>query len=231
MVSVSRDREWEVLDDELPLLGAHYGSMRVRMTAIGIGGDHLLVVSPGKPRDEALLDALERRGTPRWLLAPNHFHNEGLGFWKRRYPKIRVAAHPRAHARLMKKVPELGSIEDLEALRAELPASIRLFGPPMAKQGETWVAVKTGHGTAWIVCDGIVNDRKYPWAMWLLGFRPRLMTNPLFKRLFLESKADYKRWMLGELEKDPPSLLVPCHGRVERDPDLVEQLRRITNEA
>jgi len=219
------------LDDELPLLGAHYGSMRVRMTAVGIGNGNLLVVSPGKPRDEAILDELERRrGTPRWLLAPNHFHNEGLGYWKRRYPNIRVAAHERAHARLLKRAPELGRIEDLDALRAELPEGIRLFGPPTAKQGETWVAAKTRQGTAWIVCDGIVNDRKYPWAMWLLGFRPRLMTNPLFKRLFVQ-KADYKRWVIEQLEQDPPSVLVPCHGRVERGPDLAEQLRRITNEA
>ncbi len=230
-MSASPDQEWETLDDELPLLGALYGRLRVRMTAVGLGAGGFLVVSPGKPRDEALFDALERRGTPRWLLAPNHFHNEGLGAWKRRYPNIRVAAHPRARPRLMKKVPELGHIEDLDALRKELPEGIRLFGPPMAKQGETWVAAKTKTGTAWIVCEGIVNDRKYPWFMSLLGFRPGLMINPLFKRLFLESKPEYKRWLTDELARDLPSLLVPCHGRVVRDPDLVEQLRRVTNEA
>jgi len=228
---MSHAHEWEVLDDELPLLGARYGRVHVRMIAVGLGGGRLLVVSPAEPLDAAMFEELERHGKPRWLLAPNHFHNAGLVPWRRRYPDVRVAAHPRARPRLMKKFPELGTIEDLDALRAELPEGVRLFGPPMAKQGETFVSAKTKHGTAWIVCDAIVNDRKYPWWMGLFGFRPGLMTNPFFKRLFLEDKAGYKRWLLEELSKDPPSLLVPCHGQVARGPDLVEQLRRITNEA
>lgn len=225
------DETWEVFDDDLPLLGGIYSRARVRMTVVGLGGGDLLIVSPGKVRDEASFEALERRGRPRWLLAPNHFHNGGLATWKKRYPDIRVAAHPRAHKRLSKQVPDLGAIDDLDALGAALPEGVRVFGPPMARQGETWIAAKTSAGTAWLVCDAIVNDRKLPWFLWVLGFRPRLMTNPFFKRLFVESKADYKRWFLSELDNDPPAVLIPSHGGVERGADLVERLRRITEEA
>ena len=39
---------WELHDDR-PLASLRYGPQRVRMTAIGLGGGDLLVVSPGVP--------------------------------------------------------------------------------------------------------------------------------------------------------------------------------------
>jgi hypothetical protein len=57
------------------------------------------------------------------------------------------------------------------------------------------------------------------------------MTNPLFKRLFLQSKAEYKAWMLAELEKDKPTLFIPSHGGVLRGETVTAELRRVTEAA
>lgn len=77
---------WEVFDNDIPLLGALYSPQRVRMVAFGLSGGGLCVMSPGgRIGDDAFL-ALEKWGKPRALLAPNHFHNGGIAEW---------AAHPR----------------------------------------------------------------------------------------------------------------------------------------
>lgn len=51
------------------------------------------------------------------------------------------------------------------------------------------------------------------------------------KRLFLADKAAYKVWMGGELDRDPPVLLVPAHGAPVRGPDLSSRLRAVTDAA
>jgi glyoxylase-like metal-dependent hydrolase (beta-lactamase superfamily II) len=225
---------WEVFDQQLPLLGAHYARGKVRMVALGLRGGGFVVVSPGATRQTDVFEALERRGQPRFLLAPNHFHNGGLALWKGRYPDAKLVADPKAHARLGRKVQGVGgagAFGDLEALKAELPEGVRLFGPPMATQGEVWLSMPTAAGRAWYVCDAVVNDAKVPLLFRVLGFRPELMTNPLFKRLFLQSKAEYKAWMLAELEKDKPTLFIPSHGGVLRGETVTAELRRVTEAA
>jgi hypothetical protein len=227
----STSEPWEIFDASAPLLGARYGKANVRMVALGLRGGGLVVASPGTRVSDERFAELERHGEPRFLLAPNHFHNAGLALWKARYPRAQVVAHPTAHARLQKKLPELGPIGGLEALEAALHEGARVFGPPMAKQGETWLSVPTAEGRAWCVCDAVLNDPSISFAFRLLGFRPVLMTNPLFKRLFLKSKADYKRWMLGELERERPTLFIPSHGTVLRGDSVSSELRRVTEEA
>lgn len=231
----SADTQWEIYDASLPFAGATYGSQRARMAVVGLGGGALLVVSPGAPVSEAGWDQVTKWGAPRFLLAPNHFHNGGIATWKARFPEAAVVAHPRALARLRKKVPGV-AIEDLSTLEGALPDTVRIFSPPMAKQGETWVSVKTLEGNAWFVTDGVVNQERLPrgplgLVMRVFGFRTELMTNPFFKRLFLTDKAAYKTWMAGELERDRPVLFVPSHGAALRGPDLVDKLRAATDAA
>lgn len=226
---------WEIFDEALPFAGAVYGPQRVRMAVIGLGDGGLLVVSPGLPVSDEGWAALARLGTPRFLLAPNHFHNAGLAGWKARFPDATIVAHPRAQARLRKKVPGV-AIEDLATLAAALPAGVRIFGPPTAKQGETWVSVQTRAGAAWFVTDSLINEARLPrGAMGLLlrlfGFRVGLITNPFFKRLFVADKAAYKAWVGAELDRDRPALFVPAHGAVLRGPEVAAQLRAATDAA
>ena len=220
---------WLELDAALPLLAATYGRAGVRMTAIGLEGGGFAVVSPGT-RGEAAREALRARGAVRFLLAPNHFHNAGLADWQAAFPDARLVAHPTAIPRLRRKVPG-ASFGDLEALRAALPAGVRLLSPPMARQGETWIAVQRPGLSALVVCDAWVHLEVVDWTYRLAGFRPGLMVNPLFKRLFLRSKADFKAWAARELAEIAPDLLVPAHGAVMRGEGTTAALLRVTEQA
>lgn len=223
---------WEIYDDSAPFAGLTYGPQRARMAAIGIGGGGLLVVTPGTQMTEERWSQLASLGTPRFLLAPNAYHNVGIAAWKKRFPEARVVAHPRSIKRLRKQVPGV-EFEDLSVLEAALPAGVRLLSPPQARQGETWVSVKTKDGVGWFVTDSIMNEEKIPgggvgFVMKLVGFRAGLMTNPFFKRVFLRDKPAYKQWVCSELDRDRPNLFVPAHGRVLRGSDVTEQLREVT---
>lgn len=223
---------WEVFDETCPLLGLHYSPQRVRMLAFGLGNGQLCAVSPASGMVDAQFEALQAWGRPRFLLAPNHFHSAGLASWHARFPDAQVVANPRALPRLRKKVPGT-AMADLTQLELALPPGIRIFGPPMAKQGETWVSVRTSTATTWFITDAILNERRLPGGplgllMKAIGFRAELMTNPFFKRFFLHSKSAYKAWLLAELDRDPPDVLIPSHGDVLRGPDLVARLRAIT---
>ena len=231
----SEQDTWEVYDQSLPFAGARYGVHAVRMVVVGLGGDALLVVSPGVPCSEARWEQVARWGKPRFLLAPNHFHNWGIRAWKDRFPDATVVAHPRAQRRLRRKLPGI-PLEDLSVLEAALPRGVRLLSPPMARQGETWVSAPTPEGTAWFVTDGILNLTHLPPGLlrvvfWLLGYRTGLMTNPLFKRAFLTDQAAYKAWVEAELDRDRPVLFVPSHGTVLRGNEVSDRLRGVTRVA
>jgi len=222
---VSTDGEWQVHEESLPLLSATYGKGRVTMVAMGLKDGGLVVVSPGKRGDDARKN-LEKWGRPRFLLAPNSFHNAGLGEWKQAYPDAQVVAHPKCHARLAKQAPDAGAIVDTGPLAAALPDGARVFGPPMAKQGETWVAVERGDLRAIVVCDAVINMNKVAFAFQVLGFRARLMQNPFFKTLFLTDRRAYKAWMLDELRAHPPNLFIPSHGDPLRGDHVAADLER-----
>jgi len=226
---------WEIYDDARPFAGAIYGRMRVRMVVVGLVGGGLLVVSAGALLGEAQWERLARWGAPRFLLAPNHFHNVGIPAWKARFPEAAVVAHARAQPRLRRKLPGV-AIGGLSGLEAALPDGVRIFGPPMAKQGETCVSVRTPEGTAWFVTDAILNETRLPRGpfglfMRMLGFRTELITNPFFKRFFLPDRAAYRAWVSAELDRDRPAIFVPAHGAVLRGADVADRLRAVTEAA
>lgn len=231
---MSTPREWEVLDVQRPLAVTQYGRMRVRMLCVGIGDGGLLVVSPGG-LDDARYATMAGWGTPRFLLAPNHFHSLGLTEWQARFPDAKVVAHAAALPRLTKRLPGL-SIAPLSTLEGALPPGVRLLNPPGARQGETWVSVATPSGTCWYVTDAMVNESRLPggisgWVMWAVGFRTGLMVNPAFKRFFLSNRARYKDWVHAELERDRPTMFVPSHGDILRGADVADRLRAVTDAA
>lgn len=226
---------WQVFDPTLPLLGAVYGKTRVRMLAVGLRDGGLAVISPGAGVPDEVFAALEAWGRPRFLVAPNAYHNLGLPRWSARYPDATVVAHQRAQARLRKRLPAL-TFHGLEALEAALPEGVRLLCPPGARQGELWLSADTAEGRAWFVVDGLVNETHLPGGplgllMRLMGFRAGLITNPFFKRLFLDDKAAHKAWVREALDQDRPVLFIPAHGAVLRGPDVVAQLHAANDAA
>jgi hypothetical protein len=234
MTDPGKVRSWEVLDPNRPLLATLYGSMRARTVVVGLGDQGLLVISPGR-MEEARFAALASYGAPRFLLAPNYFHNLGIASWVERFPEATVVAHERAIPRLKRQVPGV-NFAPLEVLQPSLPAGVRTMCPPGARQGETWVSVATPGGVAWFVTDAILNEAKLPTGatgavMWTLGFRTGMMVNPVFKRFFLSSRPQFKDWALAELERDRPTWFLPAHGDPLRGNDVADRLRAIIDAA
>ncbi len=218
---------WDIYDPTLPLAGIRYADIKARMLLVGLGDGQLLAVSPGTIDDAAFAE-VDKWGKVTWLLAPNHFHWWGLSIWKKRYPDVRVVAHPNALPGLRKKVKglEIGDVADLKAV---LPKHVKLHHPPSAKQGETWVQVQMTTGRALFVTDGIINEQRLPrppvgWIMKLLGFREELMTNPAFKRFFLRDKEEYKAWVAALLQNEPPTYYIPAHGQSFHGPGTASRL-------
>ena len=226
---------WEIYDETLPFAGTRYMRGTARMIVLGIGDGDLLVVSPGTSMTDSKWDELAAWGTPRFLLVPNLFHTVGVKSWKERFADARVVADASIHKRLRKKLPGI-TIEPLDVLTAALPDTVRVFGPPMAKQGETWLSIQLPTGRAWFVTDAIVNINKLSGgAMGLMfrvvGFRERLMTNPLFKRIFLRRKGAYKAWVAEQLERDVPTMFVPAHGVALHGDEVRRRLQEVTDSA
>lgn len=221
--------EWEILDEGRPILGRRYGAQRARMLAFDLADGGLCVVSPGSGIGDDALAELDARGPVRFVLAPNHFHNAGIRAWRDRYRDAVVTAHERAIPRLRRQVPGV-EFEDLTRLRAALRPGDRLFSPPMAKQGETWVSLDAPGGRTWFVTDGIVNETRLPRGplgvmMRVLGYREELMANPVFRRLFITDRQAYADWVAEQVAADPPTVFVPGHGAVLRGADVGERLR------
>jgi hypothetical protein len=217
----------ELFDERLPLAGMRYGPQGTRMIVAGIGGGALLAVSPGRI-DEAAFREIEALGTPRLLLAPNHFHNAGLALWKARYPEARLFAHPTAQPRLRRKVPG-ATFEDTGALAALLPSGFRLFASEQARQGEVTLSMPCAEGRAWFVTDAIVNEIALPGGLLrvlflLMGFRTGLRVNPFFKLMALKDRGAWRELFLEELARDPPALFVPSHGAPLRGEDIAARL-------
>jgi hypothetical protein len=59
-----------------------------------------------------------------------------------------------------------------------------------------------------------------------LGIAPGLRIGATFMWM-LRKRAAYRSWLIGAIAKDAPTMLVPCHGTVLRDPALPDRLRRL----
>ena len=213
------DDLWELHDPALPLATTIYSRQRVRMAVIGIGGGDLLIVSPGTSLSDAAWARVAAWGAPRFLLAPNHFHNAGLARWHDRFPAATIVAHPRAHARLRKKLPGR-VIADLTPLQAALPPGVRIFSPPGAKQGETLVSVQLPGGPAWFVTDALVNESRLPGGplgllLRLFGFRFRFL-----RQQFGALRAHQKRHVAACLQQPAAEISAGCTSADYENPHV-----------
>lgn len=199
-----------------------------RCCAIELRSGGTLVVGPVRGLGEEAHARLVEVGAPTWLLAPNYFHYMGLPEYLERYPDARVAATDKAAARIVKKSPAELDIRPLAEVGAELPDHVRVLEPPGIKSGEVIVRVETARGVAWICTDSFFHVEQK--ARGFIGFMlsitgtvPGLRIGRTFTGLAVRGKA-YREWLLPELERDPPRILVPGHGAVVEGDDLGERL-------
>jgi hypothetical protein len=198
----------------------------VQMTLVDLGGGALAVHSPTW-LGEGTFEAIEALGTPRVLLAPNHFHHRSLRRFRDRWPTAVACAAPGAIPRLARQGHEgLASIDDVA-----LGDRARFLRCEGVKTGETWIAV----GSTWVVCDAFFNVEHH--VTGLVGFAlrrlrtcPGLCIGDTFRWLGIRDRARYVAWVRAELEQEPPARLVFSHGAPLGGPELATRVARLLRE-
>jgi hypothetical protein len=228
---VESEKVWTELAEGSGVLTADYRvpGLVSRSYALRLADGGFAIVSPGSTLVDAFADE-HPDVEVRFLVASSNFHWMGVPAWRERFPRAEVVASPGARARLEKKGvhPTVG----LEGLSAALPPHLDVFEMPGTRSGETWVRAETGEGVAWLVCDAFFNmrrpkRRRSRLTQRLMRSGPGLAISHLMKWGGLRDRRAAKRWLLERLEADAPTILVPAHGDVVRDPGLPGRLRAL----
>ena len=224
---------WSALDLELGIFEStyHVPGLACRTVVAPLDGGGLVVYSPGAKLAEALPPELAGRGDPAVLLAPNDFHHLGIRAWRARYPSAIVVASEGAWPRLRKQGHT--DLQPLSRLRERLPPWLSVLEVPATRIGETWLRFEGAEGVGWILCDAFFNlprlSRKLHLRLFsqLMRSGPGLSISSLMKWGGVKDRKAYKAWLLEQLERDRPRVLVPNHGDVLSDPELPAKLRAL----
>jgi hypothetical protein len=189
------------------------------------GAGSLLAYSPTKDLGDDIHAQIQKLGKPRYLLSPNHYHHLGIPEWRERYPDTTVLARTQGIPRLEKMYPSL------EIRSIDTCPYFTWLEPEGTKTGELWLRAND----AWVVCDAFFNmttpvTGAMGFILKLLGNTPGLRIGRLWRPLNLVDPPAYKSWLLGELDRAPPSWLVPAHGDPLTMPNLGTRLKDLAEE-
>lgn len=188
------------------------GQVDRRMTAVRLNDGRLVVYSAIALR-EAEMSALERFGSPTFLIVPNPIHRMDARIWKDHYPNLLVIAPAGARARVQKVVPVDATVVDFG------DPSVHFVTVPGTGDQEAALIVESQNGTTLIVSDLIFNLKNRPGVIgWLFkrigmtGDEPRLPA-PVKARLVKDEsllRAELERWAsLPNLSR-----IVIAHGNI-----------------
>jgi hypothetical protein len=200
----------------------------INMTLVPLGDGGLLVYSPTwLGRDT--FEQVEAIGTPRVLLAPNHYHHMSLTRFRERYPDAVAVASKQAMPRLERKghvgVAHVGSVS--------LPDGVRFIECPHTRAGEVWVSHPSAEGRGWIVGDAFfhVNERiagVLGAVLRLTHTTPGLCIGQTFRWIGLSDESRYRHWLLERLDDERPRAMQFSHGTPIEDDDLYTRLRALS---
>lgn len=201
---------------------------RVTMTLLDLGGGGLLVHSPTWVGDDTPR-LLASAGTPRFLLAPNHFHHLSLGRFRQQWPEAQALAAPQALPRLSRRGHAGLLAVGAEALDL---GPVRLHPAAGTRTGETWVSANE----TLVVCDAFFNlpgPLRGAMGAVLKATRtgPGLRLGRTFRWLALDEPKTYRAWAEAKLEELRPTRVVFSHGDPIEGGDVVERLQRALREA
>ncbi|MCY6380121.1 hypothetical protein [Hoeflea prorocentri] len=178
---------------------------KLRCTAIRLSDGSLCLYSPVAGIEKAGTADLGKLGDVTFLLAPNHYHNKGLAEYDRLFPQAGLVCSPDATPRLVKQTTlEFCNLEKLEA--ALLPG-FQILEPRGLKTGEVWIRVASGPHMIWIVADAFSAEHlpagQHAQTPKMLG---------TFPKFGVKDKTLYKDWVKKQIAKEPPTMIIPCHG-------------------
>jgi hypothetical protein len=131
------------------------GEFPRRMTVVRLK-DGRLVIYSAVALDEPEMAALERFGTPAFLIVPSAIHRLDAKIWKDRYPALKVIAPDGARAKTEKIVPVDATHVDFQ------DPSVRYVTVPGTAGHEAALIVETPKGTTLVVNDLIWNVHDLP---------------------------------------------------------------------
>jgi hypothetical protein len=224
--------EWTCLDPEVGVWARTYAFTSggyANCLVFRLSEGKLAVISPATEMSEADFDALDALGEVAALLAPNGLHHLGLPGFIQRYPAAKVYAHEVTAKRVLDKNPAVPHIEPMSSLEALLPPHVRVFHPGNMKMPDMMATIETPEGTIWYSNDVLGNLPKLPkgpfgwlykWTRSGPGFRVNRWV-----LWFLRPEKSFGAWLMAEFEKHPPRMVVPGHGHVVAEGDVVAQAR------
>lgn len=220
---------WNVIDSDAGIAWREYSFRKgaYATTLVFRGADGLVVVSPPSGLEARDYDALAELGPVRALVANNTFHHLGQKDWRARFPEAESYCPRGSIAALEKKVPGV-RFRPMSELR--LPDSIQWEEPPGFKTGEALLSVPSKRGRVLFTGDLLTNIQRTPgppvkWLFSLTDSGPGFRLFRLAVWLFVKDKKVVREWMLSELDKHPPAIVVPAHGPAIDTPDVAEQAR------
>jgi len=194
------------------LLRMPLGDVERRMTVVRLS-DGRLVIYSAIALHEAEMSALERFGTPSFLVVPNAIHKMDAKVWKTRYPTMLVLAPEGAR----KKVEQVVHVDATDADFGD--RSVRFIPVPGTSAREAALVVETPNGTTLVLSDLIFNLKNRPgfsgWIFKTIGMTgegPRLP--PVVRSRLVEDRdalrAQLERWSrLPNLKR-----IVIAHGDI-----------------
>jgi hypothetical protein len=227
------DRRWSALSADVVTAPYAITGWSSRTTVVRLASGGLLVVNPGAPLAATARAQLQSLGEVECLLALNHFHHLGIVAWQNEFGAVPVVASAQAHARLAKR--GYAPLREPAEIESILPAGASFLLPAETRTGELWLRLAIGGRTAWIVGDAFFHVLSAPRNLAGLFLRfsgtvPGLRIGGTFKFGHLRDRRAYREWLLHLVETDPPDVLVPAHGEVAQDVELVASMVRLIEE-
>ncbi len=170
------------------------------------------------------------------IIIPNSFHYMGVSAWQKAFPNTQLYASQLAIPRLIEKsVIQSGhDILALQSTQPPWPQGYSVLFPPGHRAGDVWVRKQeSSKACMWITCDSFLNYERLsnqPIARFMqraLSAAPGLKISQVIKWFILKDKKVFKAWVLQQLERDKPNVLIPGHGEINVNPNLKSELKKL----
>ena len=152
------------------------------------------------------------------LLAPNHYHNKALLSYVERYPHTQICSSTAAKPRLEKNTGL--TFKALTIIEKKLPKGFTFLEPKGLKTGEVWIKYPVEDACGWLVVDAF-SGRQMSLEKHECKEPEMLKTFPSYG---IADRDVYKKWVLNQIRNDKPTVIVPCHGSIVRNPNLPDIL-------
>jgi len=203
--------------------------------AIKVNENEYILISPGASLLEDWPDELKTPDCKIHIIMPNAWHFMGVKAWQEAFVDVTLYASALAKEKLIEKgaFTQDDNIQVLQEQQPPLPSGYELLFPPGHRAGDVWLTKKENNNCTWITCDSFLNYERLsnqPMARTmqkLLGAAPGLKMSQVIKWLILNDKKAFKTWVLEQLKKDRPTILIPSHGEVSLDNNLKDKIERM----